>query len=75
MATSKDQRKKISGRLPRGSRAEIARRVGMSRMAVCLWFDGKSNSPVIESAAIDMLEEVTRREKDVNERLRALLSE
>lgn len=47
MAIGKEQRKKISDRLPRGSRAEIARRVGMSRMAVCLWFDGKSNSPVI----------------------------
>lgn len=75
MSLSKEQRREISARLPHGSRAEIARRLGVSRMAVCAWLNGATNSRRIECAVVEMLVEIVEQEKEINERLRAILSE
>lgn len=75
MSLSKEQRKEILKRLPFGSQAEIARKIGRTRSAVGAWFNGASNSFRTEVAVIEYLDVFVKQNKEIDERLRAILSE
>ena len=53
-------RRKIRQLLPYGSGITIAKRVGVTEVAVTSWFSGKTNSHRIESAALKLLSKLSR---------------
>jgi len=49
-----DERKKIQKMLYHGSSIIIAEKAGVSKIAVSKWFNGQTNSEIIENAVIDL---------------------
>lgn len=69
MALTIEDRKFIQGNLPYGSQTEIARKLGITRMAVNQYFTGSRNSKRIEEAAIIKYEEVKKEREELRKRI------
>lgn len=69
MALSKEDRKYIQLGLPRGAQAEVARNLGITRIAVNQYLAGVINSTRIEMAVVTKFEEVKKMRAELRKRI------
>ena len=62
MSIFKEERLKISKKLPHGWQTEVGNMLGMSKSAICSWVHGRNNNPRIEKAVIWILQNYNQRE-------------
>lgn len=63
MALSIEERKIMQAYLPYGSRAEVAKKLGVRRQHINAYFIGQANSPKIEKALIEKVKELKEEEE------------
>ncbi|WP_147332497.1 hypothetical protein [Bacteroides uniformis] len=69
MALTLEERKSIKSMLPYGSQAEIAQKLGVSRISVYQYLAGYRNSNRIEKAVVDRFEEEKNKQKALREKI------
>lgn len=71
MALSKKEREILKKKLPHGSQVSIAQELGCSKMSVCHYFAGKTDSLRVEEKAVEMYQQMLQRERKIRKIINA----